>query len=108
MSGVQAVKSSREFRRIVGSGERTKGANLTTFTTSATGTRGRLGLSVRVRPHGSVVRNRVRRRLRAAFVEAGGPGAGRDVVVRADSGSASVDFQQLVGELTRALEGTPG
>lgn len=59
--------------------------------------RSRLGLAVRT-GRGAVVRNRVRRRLKEAFRAAGVPG--RDVVVRADEAVLTVDFQELVNELT--------
>lgn len=103
--GVPAVKRSSDFRRIVASGERHKGVNLTTFTSQADGGTGRLGLAVRVAPHSAVVRNRARRRLRAAFVAAGGLDAGRDVVVRAERGVAFVEFQELVRDMRTALDG---
>jgi ribonuclease P protein component len=64
----------------------------------------RIGMSVRA--HGSVERNRVRRRLRAAFRAAAPPGY--DVVIRTDRGAASVDFQELVKYVEMALTRAAG
>jgi ribonuclease P protein component len=63
----------------------------------------RLGLAVTVKPAGSVVRNRVRRRLRAAF-ERCTVARPLEVVVRADARVARLDFQELVTILCGSLE----
>ena len=55
----------------------------------------RLGLAVRTSPRSSVLRNRVKRRLRAAVALAE-PAPGMRLVLRADQDAASVDFQELV------------
>jgi len=60
----------------------------------------RLGLTARSRS--SVERNRIRRRLRAAWREVE-PGPSSDVVVAADRASLEVDFPELVNHLRRAL-----
>lgn len=63
-----------------------------------------LGLAVRARP--AVVRNRAKRRLRAAFREcAPAPGS---VVVRTDAGAATVEFARLRADLCAALEQAGG
>jgi ribonuclease P protein component len=67
----------------------------------------RLGMSVRTGAGSAVERNRIRRRVRAAFVAAAPPGY--DVVVRADASVAQTSYQELVSNmkdaLTRAVEG---
>ena len=53
-----------------------------------------------------MVRNRAKRRLRAAFREcAPGPGS---VVVRTDAGAATVEFARLRADLCAALEQAGG
>lgn len=67
----------------------------------------RLGMSVRTGTRSAVERNRIRRRVRAAFAKTAPPGY--DVVVRADPSLAQVDYQELVSSmkdaLSRAVEG---
>ena len=64
----------------------------------------RLGLVVPATAGPAVIRNRIRRRLRAAFVAAQ-PASGFDVVVRADAHAGEAEFQQVVDNLKRALVG---
>jgi ribonuclease P protein component len=61
----------------------------------------RLGMSVRTRTGTAVARNRIKRRLRAAFVAAIPPG--HDVVVHADERAAAEGFQELVTHLKMAV-----
>jgi ribonuclease P protein component len=61
----------------------------------------RLGLAVRSK-RGAVARNRVKRRLRAAFRQLGTVD-GYDVVVRADDGILSKEYGVLVEDLRVAL-----
>lgn len=64
----------------------------------------RLGLVVGARCGGAVVRNRIKRRVRAAFFGACGASQGVDVVVYAAPGAVRAPFQDLVVALRRALE----
>lgn len=68
----------------------------------------RVGLVVRA-PQRAVVRNRIKRRLRAAFV-ACDPPVGYDVVIRADERAGAMDFTELTEALSDALDacGIPG
>ena len=52
----------------------------------------------------AVVRNRIKRRVRAAFV-ACDPAAGYDVVVRVDERAEKMSFTDLIGALSKALAG---
>ncbi len=54
---------------------------------------GRLGLAVPARVGGAVGRNRIKRRLRAAFRAAGPTGV--DVLVRAEATAQTAPFQEL-------------
>jgi len=66
----------------------------------------RLGLAVRCK-RGAVARNRVKRRLRAAFLQAG-PVDGYDVVVRADDRLVGIEYATLVADLKMALNRVTG
>ena len=66
----------------------------------------RLGLAVRSK-RGAVARNRVKRRLRAAFVQAD-PVEGYDVVLRGDDRLLGVDYSTLVEDLRNALDRVVG
>jgi ribonuclease P protein component len=61
----------------------------------------RLGLVVRARNR-AVVRNRIKRRIRAAFA-ACDPAPGFDVVVRVDERAEKMPFTDLIGTLSKAL-----
>lgn len=63
---------------------------------------GRLGITVPGAVGSAVVRNRLRRRLRAA-IERADVRRGRDVVVRADRSAAEADYRELEKSLTGAL-----
>jgi ribonuclease P protein component len=61
----------------------------------------RLGMSVRAGALGAVGRNRIRRRLRAAFLVSAPPGY--DVIVQAGPGVAEQDYQELAKAMKRGL-----
>jgi ribonuclease P protein component len=61
-----------------------------------------LGLAVGRRVGGAVTRNRVKRRLRAAWRESSIP-PGYEVVVRPAPAAASLDFQDLVNHVEQAV-----
>ncbi len=61
----------------------------------------RVGLVVRA-PNRAVVRNRIKRRIRGAFV-ACGPTVGYDVVIRADERAERMSFTELTDALSTAL-----
>ncbi len=63
----------------------------------------RVGLVVRAR-NLAVVRNRIKRRARAAFVVCD-PAAGYDVVVRVDERAEKMSFTDLIGALSKGLAG---
>jgi len=65
----------------------------------------RLGLAVRCT--GAVARNRVKRRIRAAF-RLLGPVDGYDVVVRADDRALNTEHSRLVEDLRLALDRVTG
>lgn len=64
----------------------------------------RFGFIVSKQVGGAVVRNTVRRRLKAVCAEAlPEVGSGRDIVIRALPSAASADFSQLRDEVVRCL-----
>jgi len=66
----------------------------------------RLGLAVRCK-RGAVARNRLKRRIRAAF-RLVGPDGGYDVVVRADDRVLGTEYSRLVEDLRAALDRVTG
>lgn len=67
----------------------------------------RVGLVVRGATGSAVVRNRIRRRLRAAAATSV-PRAGLEVAVEGDGSAAACDFQELTDALADALRATGG
>lgn len=60
----------------------------------------RLGLAVPRSAGGAVVRNRIKRRIRAAFLAAGAA-LGHDVVIHARAEAVGMPFQEMEDELRR-------
>ena len=91
-----SLSSKRDFDRVLRAGRRVRTSCGTLFVAPRVESSGpsRLGLAVPARVGGAVTRNRIKRRLRASFVSADLP-PGIDVVVRASSEAATVDFQEL-------------
>ena len=99
-----SIRTSRDFRRVYERGRRARRDGVSVVADEVPSDRSRLGLSVRGPVRGAVARNRIKRRLRAAF-RACDVEDGRDVVIVAaapEVGSAS--FQELVGNLQGALD----
>lgn len=94
MPRTPSLKNRRDFDRVIASGGRARRGCVQVYVAPAEDGP-RLGLAVRVGPAGSVVRNRVRRRLRAAF-ERCGVVERVEVVIQADRSAADVAFQELV------------
>ena len=101
MSRTPSLRNRRDFDRVVSSGARARRGCVQVYVAPAA-EGPHLGLVVRVGPAGSVVRNRVRRRLRAAFERCSPPDR-VDIVIRTDERAAGMDFQELVDSLCGAL-----
>lgn len=100
MTRLPSLRNPREFRRVLNAGARGRSDGVTVFACPAES--GRLGLVVPARVGGAVVRNRVKRRLRAIAGEL--PGLDRsDVVIRVEREAAAHSFQDLENHVTRAL-----
>lgn len=103
MKNPPSLRSRRDFQRVLASGRRERTPVGVVFKLKDERRRpARLGLAVPSSVGGAVVRNRIKRRLRAAFVAAG-PSDGVDVVVRARPEAADTSFQELEAILTEAL-----
>ena len=105
MGSIQSLPTSRDFRRVIARGRGVRGSVVSGHAALNPDRGGppRLGLSVRV-AGGAVARNRVRRRLRAAF-RAARPRRGIDVVIRAGDEATRVRFQQLVRDVEGIVAG---
>ncbi|HMF07597.1 MAG TPA: ribonuclease P protein component [Thermoanaerobaculia bacterium] len=106
------LRKRREFEECYASGVRVSGRHIQLFLLGGE-SRPRLGVSVSRRVGSSVVRNRVRRRLREIFRRSRallGPRAAR-VVVNARPTAASAPFSELAEDyrsaLSRALSRLP-
>jgi ribonuclease P protein component len=104
------LKRSEDFRRVREIGARARQDGLTVFVAAATlgHPRGRAGITVPGAVGSAVVRNRVRRRVRAALQRTE-LGRDRDVVVRVDPSAVGTDYLELeanvISALSRANEG---
>ncbi|MDQ3767102.1 MAG: ribonuclease P protein component, partial [Actinomycetota bacterium] len=103
------LRSSAEFSRVLHGGRRAgaRGVVVCALPARVAGRQAtesvstRMGVVVRA-PNQAVVRNRIKRRIRAAFV-ACDPAVGYDVVIRADERAESMSFTDLTGALNGAL-----
>lgn len=105
LARVNRVKTPDEFRQIMRRGRRSGGTLLVTHTLRESGGTARFGFVVGRSVGNAVIRNRVRRRLRAiarGFLPSVGPGTA--VVVRALPPSASGSSAELLAELQGGLE----
>lgn len=94
-----------EYKAVVRRGRRCAGAHTVTYVSRVV-TEGpaRFGFIVSRQVGGAVVRNTVRRRLKALCAEAlGGVPAGSSVVIRALPTSSTASFADLRADLTRCL-----
>lgn len=94
-----------DYRHVVRRGRRCAGAHTVTHVAARSGDDVRFGFIVAKSVGNAVVRNTVRRRLKAVCAPlVGGLSAGSDVVIRALPASASADFGTLRAEVERCLE----
>lgn len=94
-----------DYKMVVRRGSRCAGAHTVTHVMAASESSPvRFGFIVSKQVGGAVVRNTVRRRLKAVCAEAlPGVRPGTDVVIRALPASATADFAQLRDEVHRCL-----
>ena len=91
-----SLSSPRDFRRVMSDGRVFRRHWATIHVTPGLDptSPSRLGLAVSARSGGAVQRNRIKRRVRAAFRHAA-PVEGLDVVVRAREGAVGVEYQEM-------------
>ncbi|WP_141930403.1 ribonuclease P protein component [Microbacterium sp. SLBN-146] len=94
-----------DYKAAVRRGRRCAGSHTVTYVTSSVEDRPtRFGFIVSRQVGGAVVRNTVRRRLKAVCAESlNDVRPGVDIVIRALPGAGSVDFAELRAEVTRCL-----
>ena len=103
MRAYAPLRRRGDFARVTRRGERRSGRFLTCFV--AEGRRGtRVGITVAATVGGAVVRNRLRRRIKAILdrYPLGAP-PWRDLVFIARPGAGEIDFADLVSEIGRLL-----
>ncbi|WP_019181679.1 ribonuclease P protein component [Microbacterium yannicii] len=95
-----------EYKAVVRRGRRCAGAHTVTYVNRAvTDGPARFGFIVNRQVGGAVVRNTVRRRLKAVCAEAlPALAEGSDIVIRAHPSAASATFADLRADVTRCLE----
>lgn len=105
MPSATSIRSARDFRRVYTVGCRIRRAGMTIHLAPRDdgGSATRLGLVVPGRLGTAVERNRIRRRLRAAF-RACRPPSPCDVVVRPDASLKEAPFEEIVRALCGVIE----
>ena len=102
MTRIHTLRSTRDFQRLRVEGRSGRSDGIVALVAPRSGPT-RLGLTVGRRTGTAVARNRLRRRLRAAFLEQG-PTEGFDVVLVARKEAARLSFQELENHVMRAVE----
>ncbi|HEV7848831.1 MAG TPA: ribonuclease P protein component [Mycetocola sp.] len=104
LARAQRITSADDYKRVVRRGRRMSGANSVTYQLmNPNGGTPRFGFIVAKSVGNAVVRNRVRRRLKAvAYSIAPGLPDGVETVFRALPPSATADFAQLAAEVERS------
>ena len=101
---MRSLKRSEDFRRVREEGARARQAGVTVFVAPAApgDPGGRAGITVPGAVGSAVVRNRLRRRLRAALQRTE-LGRDRDVVIRVGQGAVEASYLELETDLKSAL-----
>ena len=103
------VTSAADYRRIVRTGRRRGGALVLAYAKpGGDGSPLRMGVIVAKNVGGAVVRNRVRRRIKAVGWELAREVVGLDVVVRALPPAANAPFADLETEVRAAVQALAG
>src|SRR5439155_963069 len=102
MRRAERLRHRRDFEAVAKKGRPVHGALLSLRVARTDGPVSRFGFGVSKRVGNAVVRNKVKRRLRAA-VRALAPAPGWDVVISARAPAAGVDYHELVRALSELL-----
>lgn len=106
MTRLSSLRDAREFRRVLANGRRGRSDGVTVFATPARD-HGRVGIVVPQRVGHAVVRNRMKRRVRA-IVGALPQRTDVDMVVRLEPAVVPLKFQELENHLVTAFERARG
>ena len=98
---LRTLASRRDFDHVWRNGRRARRNGILVSALPTAPDAGRVGLIARAQ--GAVVRNRIKRRLRAALMEC--EAAGMDAVVSGQESVANMPFDELVDALRASLEG---
>jgi ribonuclease P protein component len=102
MRSPRSLTATSEFQAVFRNGHRARRDGLTVWALrSPSRAEPRLGLAVGTSVGGAVVRNRIRRQLRALV--RGLPLAGVDLVVKADRSASRLSFQEMESHLRAAV-----
>ena len=106
MEFTSTIKQNYEFRRLYSKGKSCANAYLVVYCRKNRAGRSRIGYTVSNKVGHAVVRNRIRRRLRAAAALALAEHAGTpcDLVVVARPETVQADFTALVADLSVAFD----
>jgi ribonuclease P protein component len=102
MTRLHRLRSTRDFDRLRAEGRSGRSDGILAQVSPRSGPT-RLGLTVGRRSGSAVVRNRVRRRLRSAYL-AHGRREGLDVVLVARREAVELSYQELENHVIRALD----
>lgn len=107
LSRANRLTRGSDYKRVVRRGERSAAAHTVTHVIASSGDDVRFGFIVSRAVGGAVVRNTVRRRLKAVCHDlVDDVPAGRDIVIRALPTAADASFADLHAEVDRALRRT--
>ena len=108
MTSTSTLRTGRDFARVLSSGKRARSDGITVHVArSSQGGSPRLGLSVRTSVGSAVTRNRLKRRVRAAWRDLEAT-EGVEVVVQANRSAAALRYQELEKHLATALRAAGG
>ncbi|MCR2813004.1 ribonuclease P protein component [Microbacterium sp. zg.Y1090] len=105
LSRLNRLTRGVEYRAVVRGGRRCGGSHTVTYVMGPVGDRApRFGFIVSKQVGGAVVRNTVRRRLKAVCAEVvDDVASGADIVIRALPSAATAPYDQLRGDVRRCL-----
>ena len=109
MSNYGRLRSEAEFKAVRSARKVRRSTSMLVYQAPGPSETPRLGIVATVSLGTAVRRNRIKRRLRAAFgFEVAQAAAFRDFVIVAKPATASVSFAELRAEIARAISSAPG
>src|SRR3990170_4831648 len=103
MAAANSLSNTRDFGEVYRSGQRARRDGITVFARRRDEDGpARVGLSIPGRVGGAVVRNRIKRRLRAALADCRVPDR-LDLVIRADEDLSKLAFTDVAGHMSTAV-----